>query len=469
MGTWWFVVVAVVVVVMGGGSGYPVEDLVERLPGQPVVGFKQYAGYVDVDLKAGRSLFYYFVEADDNDADHKPLSLWLNGGPGCSSMGGGAFTELGPFFPLGNGRGLRRNSKSWNKASNLLFVESPAGVGWSYSNTTSDYTTGDANTARDMHTFLINWYKKFPSFKSRDLYLTGESYAGHYIPQLAIALLDHNERSTGFKFNIKGVAIGNPLLKLDRDVPAVYEYYWSHGMISDEIGLTLMNDCRFEDYTFASPHNESDACNDAISQANNIIGEYINNYDVILDVCYPSIVEQELRLKKTATKISFGVDVCMSYERKFYFNLPEVQRALHANRTKLSYPWSMCSGILNYNDNDGNINILPLLKRIVKNRIPVWIFSGDQDSVVPLLGSRTLVRELAHDLQFKVTVPYGAWFHQGQVGGWVTEYGNLLTFATVRGAAHMVPYAQPSRALHLFSSFVRGSRLPNNTRPSTED
>nr|GFA25907.1 serine carboxypeptidase-like 42 [Tanacetum cinerariifolium] len=121
-------------------------------------------------------------------------------------MGGGAFTELGPFFPTGDGRGLRRNKKSWNKASNLLFVESPAGVGWSYSNTSSDYTTGDAHTAKDMYTFLLNWYKKFPSFRTRDLYLTGESYAGHYIPQLAIALLDHNERSTGFKFNIKGVA-----------------------------------------------------------------------------------------------------------------------------------------------------------------------------------------------------------------------------------------------------------------------
>lgn len=468
MGVGWLFVVVAAAVVVGGGSGFPVEDLVTRLPGQPSVMFKQYAGYVDVDEKAGRSLFYYFVEAD-NDPDHKPLSLWLNGGPGCSSMGGGAFTELGPFFPQGNGRGLRINTKSWNKVSNLLFVESPAGVGWSYSNTTSDYTTGDANTAKDMLTFLLNWYKKFPSYRSRELYLTGESYAGHYIPQLTIALLDHNERSTGFKFNIKGVAIGNPLLKLDRDVPAVYEYYWSHGMISDEIGLTLMNDCNFEDYTFASPHNESVACNNAISQANDIIGEYINNYDVILDVCYPSLVEQELRLKKTATKISFGVDVCMSLERRFYFNLPEVQRALHANRTKLSYSWSMCSGILNYNETDGNIDILPLLKRIIKNRIPVWIFSGDQDSVVPLLGSRTLVRELANDLQFKATVPYTAWFHKGQVGGWVTEYGNLLTFATVRGAAHMVPYAQPSRALHLFSSFVRGHRLPNNTRPSIED
>jgi len=44
-----------------------------------------------------------------------------------------------------------------------------------------------------------------------------------------------------------------------------------------------------------------------------------------------------------ATKISIGVDVCMSYERFFYFNLPEVQQALHANRTHLKYHWSMCS------------------------------------------------------------------------------------------------------------------------------
>lgn len=450
------------------GKGYPEEDLVKALPGQPKVGFKQFAGYIDVDVKAGRSLFYYFVEAE-HDAAHKPLSLWLNGGPGCSSLGGGAFTELGPFFPTGDGRGLRRNSKSWNKASNLLFVESPAGVGWSYSNTSSDYICGDASTARDMHIFMMEWFKKFPSYRSRDLFLTGESYAGHYIPQLAVALLDHNKYSKGFKFNLKGVAIGNPLLKLDRDVPSTYEYFWSHGMISDEVGLAIMQECEFEDYTFGSPHNVSQVCNDAISEANHIVGDYVDNYDVILDVCYPSIVEQELRLRKLATKISVGVDVCMSYERRYYFNLPEVQKALHANRTNLPYRWSMCSSFLQYNETDGNIDILPLLKRIIKNHIPVWIFSGDQDSVVPLLGSRTLVRELAHDMGFKITVPYGAWFHKGQVGGWATEYGNMLTFATVRGASHMVPYAQPSRALHLFSSFVRGRRLPNATRPSIDD
>ncbi|XP_044475101.1 serine carboxypeptidase-like 42 [Mangifera indica] len=460
---WWLAVSSNVEV-----KGYPIEDLVRGLPGQPKVEFKQFAGYVDVDVKHGRSLFYYFVEAEV-DPQKKPLSLWLNGGPGCSSIGGGAFTELGPFYPSGDGRGLRRNKMSWNRASNLLFVESPAGVGWSYSNTTADYTCGDDSTAKDMVTFFLNWYKKFPEYKSRELFLTGESYAGHYIPQLTSVLLDYNARSTGFKFNIKGVAIGNPLLKLDRDTQATYEFFWSHGMISDEVGLAIMNKCDFDDYVFASPHNMSEWCDSAISEANNIVGDYINNYDVLLDVCYPSIVEQELRLRKVATKKSLGVDVCMSFERRFYFNLPEVQKALHANRTKLPYGWSMCSSVLNYSDTDGNINMLPLLKRIVQNGIPVWVFSGDQDSVVPLLGSRTLIRELAQDLKFPVTVPYGAWFHKGQVGGWATEYGNLLTFATVRGAAHMVPYAQPSRALHLFSSFVRGRRLPNNTHPSIDD
>lgn len=69
-------------------------------------------------------------------------------------------------------------------------------------------------------------------------------------------------------------------------------------MISDELGLTIMNQCDFEDYAFSSPHNVSKSCNGAIAEANRVVGDYINSYDVILDVCYPSIVEQELRLRK---------------------------------------------------------------------------------------------------------------------------------------------------------------------------
>jgi serine carboxypeptidase-like clade II len=75
-------------------------------------------------------------------------------------------------------------------------------------------------------------------------------------------------------------------------------------MISDEIGLAIMGDCDFEDYVFNTPHNVSRSCNDAIAEANVVVGNYVNNYDVILDVCYPSIVEQELRLKKYVSSVS---------------------------------------------------------------------------------------------------------------------------------------------------------------------
>ncbi|WZY75837.1 hypothetical protein YC2023_022221 [Brassica napus] len=420
-------------------EGYPEEDLVARLPGQPKVLFRQYAGYVDVDFETGRSLFYYFVEADTHP-ETKPLTLWLNGVLVVHqlveelSLSWVHFTQqemvvasvLTPCLGTKNYLILMLCV-----ASNLLFVESPAGVGWSYSNTSSDYNTGDETT-------------------------------GHYIPQLADAIHSYNRQSSGFKINVKGIAIGNPLLKLDTDTSAAYEFLWSHGLISDEHKHAIIRQC-----DFTSLPNISKACIEALTEVS-FVTKYVNVYDVLLDLCFPSIIEQELRLKKMATQISMGVDVCMMHERQFYFNLPEVQHALHANRTHLPYQWSMCSTLVNYSGIDGNINMLPILKRIIQNKTSVWIFSGDQDSVVPLLGSRTLVRELAHDLNFSTTLPYGPWFHKDQVGGWVTEYGKLLTFATVRGAAHMVPYAQPSRALHLFSSFVRGRRLPNNTHERGE-
>lgn len=454
--------------IMEARGGPTEEDLVGRLPGQPEVDFKQYAGYINVDEKAGRALFYYFVEAE-NDSHSMPLTLWLNGGPGCSSIGGGAFMELGPFYPRGDGRGLIRNSQSWNKVSNLLFVESPAGVGWSYSNTSSDYTCDDASTAADMQVFLFKWFEKFPEYRSRDFFLTGESYAGHYIPQLADLLLDYNEKARGFKFNIKGIAIGNPLLKLDVNQAAGWKYLWSHGLISDETNKAITNYCSFNVSAMYDVTNSTDIeCIVAMNQGSEEVGDYVNSYDVIIDICYPSLVEQELLLRKTVTKMSLGVDVCMSSERLFYLNLPEVQNALHANTTKLPYRWSMCSNVLNYNLQDLCINILPVLKRIIECGVRVWVYSGDQDSVVPLLGSRSLVRKLADHLNLTVYLPYRAWYQNGQVAGWSISYGNLLTFATVRGAAHLVPYSQPSRALLLFKTFLSGKGLPNKSKEKKE-
>lgn len=92
-------------------------DRVARLPGQPKVGFQQYSGYVTVDEKKQRALFYYFAEAELDPAS-KPLVLWLNGGPGCSSLGVGAFSENGPFRP--KGEALLKNQYSWNRGKSFF-------------------------------------------------------------------------------------------------------------------------------------------------------------------------------------------------------------------------------------------------------------------------------------------------------------------------------------------------------------
>ena len=92
--------------------------------------------------------------------------------------------------------------------ANILFLESPARVGFSYSNTKSDYkNVGDKKTALDSYTFLVNWLERFPQYKTRDFYIAGESYAGHYVPQLAYTIVTKNRITNQTKINLKGIAV----------------------------------------------------------------------------------------------------------------------------------------------------------------------------------------------------------------------------------------------------------------------
>ena len=129
-----FCVVLCVFAVASVCAAAPSEHLIENLPGLvngSSVNFKQYAGYVMLDEKRNKKLFYWFVESQRNPAED-PLVLWMNGGPGYSSLGG-FFTEHGPFHPRKDGS-IELFKQSWNHVANVLYVESPCGVGFSKSN-----------------------------------------------------------------------------------------------------------------------------------------------------------------------------------------------------------------------------------------------------------------------------------------------------------------------------------------------
>jgi carboxypeptidase C (cathepsin A) len=103
---------------------------------------KQYSGYLEINPSTGKRLHYWFIESF-HDAEKDPVVLWMNGGPGCSSMDG-LFYEMGPMHFFGaDSRDLTLtfNPYTWTKKASMIFLEAPAGVGFSYSNQQSDYNT----------------------------------------------------------------------------------------------------------------------------------------------------------------------------------------------------------------------------------------------------------------------------------------------------------------------------------------
>ncbi|KAF8377516.1 hypothetical protein HHK36_030898 [Tetracentron sinense] len=391
-------------------DGLKAADKIESLPGQPNGAlFDQYSGYVTVDPNAGRALFYYFTESPQNSST-KPLVLWLNGGPGCSSFGNGAMMELGPYRVHSDGETLQQNEYAWNNAANILFLESPAGVGFSYSNTTSDYNlSGDKRTAEDSYTFLVNWLERFPEYKTRDFFLTGESYAGHYVPQLAQLILQNNKNTNQTVINLKGIAfghatiysalgeygcfvdryahayIGNAWIDFETGLKGMYDFFWTHALVSDEINEGINLNCNF------STPFLTGVCNNYLDEADNLLSD-IFIYDIYAPLCGSS----------NSPSIS-AFDPCSSDYIYSYLNIPQVQKALHANVTALPYPWESCRQ-----------------------------FEYPSESFLLYI-----------------------------VGGYAVGYQNL-TFVTIRGAGHFVPSYQPARGLAFFSSFLEGKLPPSS-------
>ncbi|XP_061994682.1 serine carboxypeptidase-like 34 [Rosa rugosa] len=451
-------------------SDYDVEvqkaDRVIGLPGQPPVKFDQYAGYVTVNETHGRALFYWFFEAVKSP-HKKPLVLWLNGGPGCSSIGYGAAEEVGPFFPQNGAKPkLKYNPYTWNNAANLLFLESPVGVGFSYTNTTNDIKElGDTITAEDSYNFLLNWFKRFPQFKSHDFYITGESYAGHYVPQLSELIFDRNKKASKENYiNFKGFMIGNAAIDEESDQKGLIDYAWDHAVISDRLYSDIRRECNF------SEQNVSKECN-------KLMDEYFEVYKIIdmYSLYTPICVNDNKTLSVPTSQQHFraiegapalfsraegrgkrpeGYDPCASDYTYLYLNNPEVQKALHANVTGISYPWTHCSDNITF-WKDAPPSVLPVIRKLVEGGLRVWVYSGDTDGRVPVTSTRYALKKLG----LKIKQDWTPWYNSKQVGGWTVAYDGLM-FVTIRGAGHEVPVFAPRQALLLLEHFLADRSLP---------
>ncbi|CAE7921766.1 SCPL34 [Symbiodinium sp. KB8] len=489
------------------------DALIKDLPGWAGGSFDQYSGYITVNETQGRALFYWFVEATSNPQD-KPVVVWTNGGPGCSSVGGGLMTELGPFFAQADGT-LKANPWAWNTEANVIFLEHPVGVGFSYSNDTKFYNDiTDEEDAADFYTFMKGWYSQFPEYASNPLWITGESYGGHYVPHFTQKIAQENAAAAAgvagaVHMNIQGFMVGNAWTVAELDNAGAVFYDWTHGLISDENYLGIFKACNMSNVgplrrlkqggaSFLPALQMSEAALAAAEAAGhtfdqsctyyqNAIFESFNNvdiYDIYADVCVAADGTKQLKpqaaamlkaagrpvptggLKVTgptddddssATHAAdnkggcwSGYEPCISSYVNTYLNRADVQAAIHARPTQ----WTDCSNIINYDRTSLLTSMLPVYEYLMSQNLKLLVYSGDVDAIVPITGTRTWIDAL----NLQTAEPWRPYMVHDQVGGFVQEYKGL-TFASVRNAGHLVPGTQPARAHHMFKAFLNGKPL----------
>uniref|UniRef100_M4CE13 Carboxypeptidase n=1 Tax=Brassica campestris TaxID=3711 RepID=M4CE13_BRACM len=187
-----------------------------------------HAGYYSLPNAKSSRLFYFFFESRNNITD--PVVIWLSGGPGCSSSFG-LLAENGPFT-LNEDLSLSRNEYSWNQVSNIIYVDQPVGTGFSSVSDTDVLRHDETGVSNDLYNFLQVFFKEHPQLVRNDFYITGESYAGHYIPALASRIHTGNKNNEGIPIKLKGIAIGNGLTNPEIQYGAYGDYALEMKLIS---------------------------------------------------------------------------------------------------------------------------------------------------------------------------------------------------------------------------------------------
>jgi cathepsin A (carboxypeptidase C)/serine carboxypeptidase-like clade 2 len=348
-----------------------------------------------------------------SEPEKKPWILWLNGGPGCSSLGG-MFVELGPFV-VDSGLNVTLNPYAWNKLANVLFLEQPAGVGFSYPSATTD----DATTSADTYEALVGFLRAHSELQDdRKFYILGESYGGHYVPNTALRVQEGNKKlepKSADRINLVGFAVGNGYTDWQLDFNANVPNGRYHALTSqarlDEAEQKCGGD--YAPCFWPRPDKKCEKeCDEAVSAAtNDAMDGSIDIYDIYEDVCLDSaarlptqqfVLLQERRSaiakarsahgRQLQTTISPVFPTCVDDFSARYLNLKEVQAAIHVNASSVpGGKWADCGGVdyaFNYESE------LPNYQRWVhEGELEILIYNGDADYILSHMGNAAWIRE----------------------------------------------------------------------------
>ncbi|KAG5181178.1 serine carboxypeptidase-like protein [Tribonema minus] len=394
--------------------------------------------------------------------------------PGAEDLGDikNKFRMFAGYLPINRSKGkggnlvLKTNPSSWNAAVNMLYIETPCGVGFSYRKGAQSYDTGDARVARDNAAVLQTFLERYPHLRANDLHIASESYGGHYMPTLALEILRQNDaaKSKADMLNLKGILLGNPCVDYGSNRIAKFDKLWGASVVSKDLYQTWRSVCAkgLTEYTYAP------RCGDLEYKMLKQLGT-INPYGLDYPICNigGQTSPQGLQLTRFGATAVHGARAAganseqPAFARCFidylgtYFNQPAVKRALHAMP---AIEWQDCNDYFDshYNEGDRKRSVVPLYKQILDEHPEqrILIFSGDNDSVCATGGTQVWIYSLGRS----AVSLWQQWRLDGQPAGYATKFsGGALAFVTVHSAGHEVPAYQPERALVVLERYLDGS------------
>jgi len=411
----------------------------------------QLSGYFSVNQVDGNDghIFFWLFSSRSNPATD-PLVLWLTGGPGCSSELA-IFYEQGPYR-LADDCTASINAYAWNGEANMLFVDQPVGVGFSYADNDDAYCSDEDCVGEDMYEFLNAFVTALQQFSTQDVFVTGESYAGHYVPAVSWAVYQ-KVKSGESSINLKGFAIGNGLVN-----PAVqYAGYRPYALDNKLITQTQYDGLKFYETECIDRLKKGDAdeytqymCNHIVDTILQDAGN-INVYDIrkqctYQPLCYNFTAANYLLTTQSVTD-SLGVsDKAAAWE----------SCNMDVHKAFMTDWWS-------------NLEV-NIPKMVDEGGLRVLVYSGDQDYIVNWYGGRDWVSNMTWSGQQTYnSMDWQTWITDSEAGEFKTATsrttGASVTFLRVFAAGHMVPMDQPENSYQMLKNFM--SNTPFTKRTST--
>ncbi|KAF0354782.1 peptidase S10, serine carboxypeptidase [Gigaspora margarita] len=392
---------------------------------------QQYSGYFVVNET--KNFFFWFFESR-NKPQEDPLVLWVNGGPGCSSLNA-LFLEVGPCRLEKGGNGTIPNPYSWNSNASIIFLDQPTNTGYSY----GDNVVTTSVAASDIYAFIQLFFHQFTNYTSLDFHIAGESYAGHFIPAVATEIVNINKNNTSdgiVHINLESVLIGNGAVDPEKQLESCPQMACNSTykpVLTNKICNQMSED-------FPKCASEIEKCNSSPN--------LVDCFGAVLD-CYQAMIKP---YTENTNQSLYDIRRKCDGKNYCYSEADDLDIFANLNNTKTelgvdtSFVFRACniSGVFAGFTTSGDVMLQfdELISQLLESKIRVLIYAGDADYLCNWYGIEAWVKELQWSGK--------EGFNNANVTQWMTKdpvkyAGDVrtfegFTFLKIFEAGHMAPY-----------------------------